>query len=426
MLTNTRKNPLRVLHVVGNSRFGGAGWIILGLGRIARAQGWQVDVLTTDPVFQRFVREQGLGLVNLDVIRREIRPAWDFAGLLRLRDFLRRENYGIVHTHTSKGGFVGRLAASLAKVPVIVHTVHGFAFHERSSPSALMIYCALERIATRWCDRIVSVSEFHRHWALELGICKPREILAIPNGVADSRRIPPPPAGDLRRSLGAHEGDILILSMCRLAADKGLGYLIAAAARLAGEQRRYRIVIAGEGPELTRLQRQARDLKVAHMVAFLGFREDIDALLAACDMVVLPSLREGLSIALLEAMAAGKPIVATDIASHREVVSQADIARIVPVGDSNALAEAILGLAGDQAMMLRLGIAARGVFERHYTEERMLDAYRRLYFELLEQKCPEYAVPALRGPESRERALPELDEPVAPGRPKGGGVWNER
>jgi len=410
MLTNTKPNPLRVLHVVGNSRFGGAGWIILGLGRIARAQGWDVDILTTDPVFARLVQEQGLGLVNLDVVRREIRPVWDIGGLLRLRDFLRRSNYRIVHTHTSKGGFVGRLAASWAEVPVIVHTVHGFAFHERSSIAALQVYCALERIATRWCDRIVSVSEFHRRWALELGICKPREILAIPNGVADCRRIPPDAAADLRRSLGAGEGDLLLLSMCRLAPDKGLSYLIEAAARLAGGPRRYRIVIAGEGPELERLERLARSLKVDHSVAFLGFREDIESLLAACDIVVLPSLREGLSIALLEAMAAGKPIVATDIASHREVVSQGDMARIVPAADSKALADAIAGLAGDQAMMLRLGIAARGIFERHYTEERMLNAYRQLYLELLEQKCPESAA---------------TREPVSPGPPEGGGVWKE-
>ena len=158
--------PMKMLHVVGDSRFGGVAWIILGLGRVLQAEGWRVDVLTVDPIFQAEVLRQGLGLVDLDVIRREIRPLWDLGGLVRLRNFLRRANYRIVHTHTSKGGFVGRLAARLAGVPVIVHTAHGFAFHETSPRSTRLFYSALERLASRWCDRIVCVSEFHHRWAL--------------------------------------------------------------------------------------------------------------------------------------------------------------------------------------------------------------------------------------------------------------------
>ena len=185
MLTHKETSPVRLLHIVGESRFGGAARIILRLGQIAQAEGWQVDILTTDPVFQQAVKQHGLGLVNLDVIRREIRPVWDLRGLVRLTRFLRSEPYQIVHTHTSKAGFVGRLAARLAGVPVIVHTAHGFAFHEASPVSVRRFYSALERLASRWCDRIVTVSEFHRTWAIELGMCSPRRIMAIPNGIAE-------------------------------------------------------------------------------------------------------------------------------------------------------------------------------------------------------------------------------------------------
>ena len=390
MFTHKKTEAVKLLHVVGDSRFGGAARIILRLGQVAKAEGWQVDVLTTDPVFQQAARQYGLGLVNIDVIRRDIRPLWDLAGLYRLRDLLQREPYHIVHTHTSKAGFVGRLAARLAGVPVIVHTAHGFAFHERSSVSARFIYSTLERIASRWCDQIVSVSEFHRRWALELGICKPFKILAIPNGIADVRspRIAP---AELRHRLGVRDGNLLILSMARLAADKGLEYLIEAATILQRTERRFQVVIAGDGPERARLHRLARDLSIADRVIFLGFREDVDDLLAASDLVVLPSLREGLSIALLEAMAAGKPIIATSIGSHLELASQANMARLVPPANANAICAAILRFARDPALMARLGTSARALFESRYTEDRMLNSYRQLYFDLLKVKCPSQA-----------------------------------
>ena len=378
--------PVKLLHITGDSRFGGAGRIIIGLGRIARAEGWTVDILTTDEVFQRVAIQDGLGVVDLDVIRREIRPVWDLAGLARLVNFLRRERYGIVHTHTSKAGFVGRIAARLAQVPVIVHTAHGFAFHERSPRRVQRFYSALERAASHWCDRIVSVSEFHRHWAIELGICDASKIVAIPNGIG---HLPPPMLAplELRQRLGARPTDLLILTMARLVADKGIEFLIQAASMLARFDRRFLIAIAGSGPQRAALEQLSRNLGVEDRVVFLGFREDVSDLLAASDLIVLPSFREGLSIALLEAMAAGKPIIATNIGSHKELASQGDIASLVPPGDPSALSESILRLARDPILMARLGTRARALFERDYTEQRMLNEYKALYFDLLKEKC---------------------------------------
>jgi glycosyltransferase involved in cell wall biosynthesis len=375
--------PLKVLHVVGDSRYGGAATIILGLGRVAQEEGWQADVLTTDPVFQDAVREQGLGLVDLDVLHREIRPLWDLAGLFRLCAFMRREQYDIVHTHTSKGGFVGRLAARLARVPIVVHTIHGFAFHEGSPASTRLAYSTLEKLASRWCHRIVSVSEFHRHWAIQLGICRPEHIVAIPNGIVELSRHETVSQVELRRELGAESGDFLILSIARLAADKGLKHLIQAVAMLPRTGRRIHIAIAGDGPARDQLVLLARRLDVSDRCRFIGFREDVGDLLAATDLVVLPSLREGLSISLLEAMAAGKPIIATSIGSQREVAAHGAMAWLVPPGDPMALSDAILRLSQDPALMARLASNARVIYESHYTEQRMLDSYKQLYFELL-------------------------------------------
>jgi glycosyltransferase involved in cell wall biosynthesis len=383
MLSSHNPRSVRLLHVVGESRYGGAAIVILGLANVARAEGWQVDILTTDPIFQQAAEQSGFGVVNLDVIRRAIYPVWDLRGLFRLRAFLRRERYDVVHTHTSKGGFVGRLAARLAGVRTIVHTMHGFAFHESSPASVRLFYAGLERRASHWCDRVVSVSEFHRDWAIRLDMCDPRRIVAIPNGIVEPRRSSAADPAQLRRSLGVLPDDLLVLNVSRLAPDKGVEYLIQAAAMLPRGRSPIRIAIAGDGPARMALEGLSARLGVAGRISFLGFRDDVGDLLAACDIVVLPSVREGLSISLLEAMAAGKPIVATSIGSQREVAAYGEVACLVPPADAQSLCESILRLAQDPALMARLGANARAVYQSHYTEERMLRSYRQLYLELL-------------------------------------------
>jgi glycosyltransferase involved in cell wall biosynthesis len=349
---------------------------------MAKSEGWEVDILTTDPTFQLAARRNGLGLLDLDVIRRPIRPYWDLRGLFKLRSVLKRESYRIVHTHTSKAGFVGRLAASMAGVPIIIHTMHGLAFHERSARSTRLFYSMLERFAARRCDRVVSVSEFHRRWAIDLGICNGSKILTIPNGIVDQSTAITAPL-ELRRRLGVSRKDLMILTMARLVPDKGLEYLIDAAARLRLAAPHCKTVIAGDGPARLQLERLACKLDVSDRVTFLGYRQDVDALLAACDIVVLPSLREGLSISLLEAMAAGKPIVASRIGSHLEVASQANIAKLVTPADARALSGTLLDLIRDPEMMIALGTNARRLYELRYTDGRMLNAYRDLYHLLL-------------------------------------------
>ena len=399
-------NQFKLLHIVGGSSFGGAAKIILRLAQTVKAEGWQVDILTTNSVFQEAARQHDIGVVSLDAIRREIRPWWDLRGLVRLYKFLRRERYLVVHTHTSKAGFVGRLAAWLARVPVILHTAHGFAFHERSPRSTRTFYCALERLASRWCDRIVSVNEFHRRWALELGICGPNKISAIPNGIA--RQCPNLPASAvvLRRCLATPPTDLIVLTMGRLAPEKGLEYLIEAASLLRCSRPAFRFVLAGDGPLRAQLEELAESLGASRHVEFLGYREDIPDLLAASDLVVLPSMREGLSIALLEAMAAGKPIVTTEIGSNLAVVSQADTALLVPPGDPQALCDAILRCGCDPALRATLGTNARLLFERRYTEERMLNSYKKLYVDLVKKKYPA-CMPAV----GRERKIGLAESP---------------
>lgn len=378
-----RGSKVKVLHIVGDSKFGGGSAVILTLARVAKSLGWTVDVLTTDAVFHEVLAREQIGILDLDVIWRDTRPMRDCIGLWRLYAFLRSHDYDIIHTHTSKGGFVGRLAARAARIPTVVHTVHGFAFHEESSRSALLLYSSLERLAALFCEKIITVSEFHRTRALGLGIAKPEKIVAVPNGILENRIKPRSHKKELRRSWGVSDKELVLLSTGRLSEQKGLEFLIRCVPFIRERpDLRFKVVIAGEGPLRERLERISEEVGVSGQVLFIGFQPDVGGLLAASDVVVLPSLWEGLSIALLEAMAAAKPIVTTLIGSNIEVTRNGQAAVLVPPKDPAALAEAVISLAVNPSLRASITAAARQIFLSQYTEARMASEYKRIYLEL--------------------------------------------
>jgi glycosyltransferase involved in cell wall biosynthesis len=245
----------------------------------------------------------------------------------------------------------------------------------------------LERLAAHWCDRIITVSETHRDWALRLGIGHRGLVKAIQSGIPQQRVIPTRPVEQTRAELGLAPGEFSVLSTGRLVRQKGLEYLIEAVPLLApGMDAGIKVLLAGEGPSRAALQTQSRRLGVEDQVVFLGFRSDIAELLAVSDAVVLPSLWEGLSISVLEAMAADRPIVTTTIGSNQEVLRHGETGLLVPPKRPDLLAQAILTLANDPLLRKRLGAAARQVYCERYTEERMVDQYRAEYLALCKEK----------------------------------------
>lgn len=373
----------RLLHIKG-AGFGGDSVLIIELGRAAQEQGFRVDVLAGDPRFQEMIADAGLGLVDLDVIQREIRPLHDARALAAVTRLLDRSSYAIVHTHTSKPGMVGRLAATRVGVPGVIHTPHLFPFHEESGRLAAAAYVRYERLAARWCHRIVTVSNFQRDWALRLGIGGPEQVISIPNGVPTERTSTRRSRAEVMTELGIGKG-FIILALGRLAPQKGIEYLVRAAPRIRQAVPDVRIMIVGDGPLERPLARLAAELGAEDTVRFLGFRRDVGELLAAADLVVLPSLWEGLSISLLEAMVAAKPIVTTSLGSNREVTDDGRAARLVPPKDVEALAAAIVALAASPDEREVLGRMAQNIQRERYTMRRMLDAYVAEYEGLLRQ-----------------------------------------
>jgi glycosyltransferase involved in cell wall biosynthesis len=369
---------------VGDSKLGGASFGIIRLARFWQSLNWEVDILATDPQFCSAATSAGVPVIPVDVIWREIRPWADFKGLWKLYRFLRSHRYTVVHTHTTKAGFVGRIAAWMANIPVVIHTVHGLAFHESSPRAKILFYTVLERIASWGCHHVVAVSHFHEWWGKQLGIAASEKIRSIPNGIPDTKDSICHDRQKVRDRWNIREEQTLLLTPGRLAPEKGLEDLLEALGQVSPELRkRLVLVIAGEGELRPKLERMVEDAGLSQQVCFAGFQENIPELLAASDIVVFPTWREGLSIALLEAMCQGCAIITTDIGSNREATNEGECALLVPPKQPARLAAAITKLAEDEALRGRLGMPARRIYEQRYTLERMLAGYHRLYLESL-------------------------------------------
>lgn len=379
-----KKVNKRILHIVGDSEFGGGAIIILSIAAAARRAGYDVSILTTSPKFQEAAVIYGIDVVPLDCIWRKIRPFADMKGLFLLAGYLKNNRYDIVHTHTSKAGFVGRAAARFAKVPAIIHTVHGFAFHEQSSCLTVGVYSALERLAAHWCDKIVTVSDYHRKWALDLAIGDEDKVVSIPNGIPATRVQHTLEKGIFRAGLGVGENQTLLVSAGRLAPQKGIEYLIDAV-RVLVDEGRYdvHLLLAGDGPLRFYLESKVRDLNLQSHISFLGFRTDVADILFAADIIVMPTEREGLSVALLEAMAAKRPIITTNIGSNLEVTDGGKFARLVIPKSSEELVLAIKNVLSDPEGSSKMLEMAYSHFTENYTEHVMLAKYMSLYDDCL-------------------------------------------
>jgi glycosyltransferase involved in cell wall biosynthesis len=372
---------MKSLHVLCGCAWGGGPAIVLAITKALIERGDEVWVVTASREQTKRFEEAGATVVELKHWRYQIHPR-DLAAFVQLFLLCRRERFDLVTTHTSKGGFIGRLAAKFAGARHIVHHAHGFAFRETQGRWTRRFYVLLERIAARACNVIISVSEDHRRDAIRERVAAPQKIATILNGIeADSFGCTS--MREARQKLGLEGEDPLIGLANRLAPKKGVEHLIEAFQQIHGFHPRARLVLLGEGPSQLELERQARSTGLGDRIHFLGFRRDVPELLAAFDFIAQPSISEGLSIAILEAMAAGKPLVACDIPGNREIITSGVNGILVPPSDPPALAMAIRSLLDNSAYARMLGETARADCRKRFSHDRMVRQTLSLYDALL-------------------------------------------
>ncbi len=374
----------KILVVLGGGAWGGGSVVVMSIVRGLLDLGNRVWVACNDDENEARFRDAGAEVVRPPLWLRPINPL-DAVPLLYLVLLCIRERFDLVATHTSKGGFLGRLAAWLARVPCIIHHAHGFSFNKVLSPAVHRFFVALERLAARAGDYIISVNDEHRRMAIDLGVTSPGRIATVHNGI-DLEPFRDAGRPETRRELGFTGADLVIGTTGRFAPQKGFIYLLRAMPSLLEAVPAARLVMVGDGPLLEEMREEARKSGIESRVHFLGFRRDVPKLMAAFDLYALPSLWEGLSISLIEALAAGKPIVATDIDGNREVVDHAETGLLVPPADVPALAAALRTLLTDHALAAHLAKNARAAAETRFSRARMVEQNLAVYRRVLAQK----------------------------------------
>ena len=321
-------------------------------------------------------------------LRRAIHPWHDWRSYREIKAKLREFQPEVVHTHSAKGGFLGRLAATAVGVPAIVHTVHGAPFHPYQNWFAREVFRCCEQYAARRCHALVSVADAMTTLLVDAGVAPREKFTTIYSGMdvepflrADERR------EATRGELGFRPQDIVIGKIARLFHLKGHADVVAAAGRVVQAVPEVRFLFIGDGILRRSLEQQIAGAGLTEHFRFTGLVPParIPDYIGAMDALVHTSLREGLARALPQALIAGKPVISYDVDGAREVVINNETGVLLPPRNTDRLAEASIELARHADLRTRLGAEGRRRFTELFRHKHMTAELRRLYKRLLEQ-----------------------------------------
>ncbi len=320
-----------------------------------------------------------------------ITPLVDLKALVSMVGYFRRERFHVVHTHTVKPGLLGRLAAYLAGVPVIIHTIHGFYFHAGMRPAGQRLFITVEKIGAWCCDALLSQNQEDIDTAIREGICPPEKISHLGNGIDLTRFYPgcvdEAAVSALRRELGISPDAKVVGLVGRLVREKGFVEFFEAARIILNQGIKAHFLAIGaaqtEKHDALTPQTLIEQLGLQSAVHFLGLRSDIPALMSLMDVIALPSYgKEGIPRVLMEAAAMGKPVVATQVRGCRETVADGETGLLVPAQDSAALAQGLAAILSDADLARRLGqaglVRAKALFDERLYFQRTHETYQRL------------------------------------------------
>jgi glycosyltransferase involved in cell wall biosynthesis len=384
---------LKVLLLNTQMEAAGAQKAMLELARGLKQRGHEVTVVTMydkDAYVPFFEERYCLQIIDLEMkqpgVKNPLTRAWYFIrGLIRLYSLMRTQRPQIIQTFSHYSNILGPLVAWLARVPVRVSSQR---MSLKDYPAWLL---RLDRLVVNsfLSHKMVAVSEGTRHFSIEEEGIKPDKLVTIPNGINVERfsiSLSPETEQSLRQALGVKPDSLIILTVARLHHQKGHRYLIEAIPRILRDFPQAQFLFVGEGELHDELTRQVEGAELSDYVRLLGVRQDVPRLLAISDLFVLPSLWEGMPNSVLEAMAAGVPVIATNVDGTPEIINNGDVGILVAPANPSALKQAICLLLKDKTLRVSMTKAAKERVESKFSRDANTTAFINLYQNLLKGK----------------------------------------
>jgi glycosyltransferase involved in cell wall biosynthesis len=382
---------MRIVHVITRLIIGGAQENTLISCQGQHARGDDVTLITGPAIgpegsLLERATAAGIRVIVMDEMRRAIHPLRDVQVYRHLIGHLRRLQPDIVHTHSSKGGIIGRRAAHAAGLPVILHTIHGLAFTASTKPIINWTYKYLERQAAPLTTRIICVADAMRDQSLAAGIGKPEQYITIYSGMETAPFINPPvPRQIIRQSLGITDNQFIVGTIARLFDLKGHDDLLDIAPEICRQFPNLRFLWLGDGLLREKFEARMTQMNLRDRFILTGMVPPVRVpeLVGAMDLLVHPSRREGLARALPQAALAQKPVITYDIDGNREGLQNNITGILIPPFDKKLLLDSISKLAHDPQRCTQMGIAGRDFALKRFDSEVMVSALDRLYRDLL-------------------------------------------
>jgi len=375
-----------LLYVITKLELGGAQKQLLSLIRNLDKEKFNIFLFTHRHglLMEEAEAISGLKIKKSYFLESPINPLMDFPALLEITNYIEENNIDIVHTHSSKAGILGRLAARLSGVKIIIHSVHGWSFNDFQHRFKRSLFIALEKFCANFTDRLIVVSESDREKGLKNKIGREKMYSLVRYGINyDDFSIK---YEDIKQEFGISDNELVVGTISCFKPQKAVTDLIKAAALVVKDFANVKFVIVGDGVLRRKIEEDIKRLQLKGKVILAGWRQDANRILSALDVFVLTSLWEGLPISVLEAVASSCPVVATDTGGVSEIIIDQDSGFLVSVRDMPAMAQRITSLLKDKDLRQAMGNKARSLLGNNYTTQNLVDKTQKLYEGLIKDK----------------------------------------